>query len=196
MCFIWQTTVYPVWHSLNVCVPSHFSRVWLFAILRTIALQAPLSMRFSRQEYRSPLPCPPPGDLPDPVIEPVSPALADGFFTTSVTWEAFFEWKHAIKNRRFYEKDYDPNIKQILLTLKMIFPWSLTNNWCMNVVVFCDYGQTKVTFLFEWYIPLWFTYERGSRWFIGWKQLQIFTDKTSNANRDSSKLDDVPSMSQ
>ena len=33
----------------------------------------------------------------------------------------------------------------------------------MNLVVFCDYGQTKVTYLFEWYIPLWFTYERGSR---------------------------------
>ena len=52
---------------------------------------APLSMGFSRQEYWSGLPCPPPGDLPDPEIEPVSlmsPALAGGFFTTSATWEA------------------------------------------------------------------------------------------------------------
>ena len=50
-----------------------------------------LSMRFSRQEYWSGLPCPPPGDLPDPGIKPTSlksPALADGFFTTSATWEA------------------------------------------------------------------------------------------------------------
>ena len=50
-----------------------------------------LSMGFSRQEYWSGLPCPPPGDLPDPGIEPeslVSPALADGFFITSTTWEA------------------------------------------------------------------------------------------------------------
>ena len=43
----------------------------------TVAHQAPLSMRFSRQEYWSRLPFPPPGDLPDPGIEPtsVSPAL-------------------------------------------------------------------------------------------------------------------------
>ena len=56
-----------------------------------VACQAPLSMRFSRQEYWSGLPSPPPGDLPDPGIEPTSltsPALAGGFFTTSTTWEA------------------------------------------------------------------------------------------------------------
>ena len=47
----------------------------------TVALQAPLSMQLSRQEYRSGLPFPSPGDLPDPGIEPVSPALAGGFFT-------------------------------------------------------------------------------------------------------------------
>jgi len=48
-------------------------------------------MGFSRQEYWSGLPCPPPGDLPDPAIEPTtitSPALAGRFFTTSATWEA------------------------------------------------------------------------------------------------------------
>ena len=59
--------------------------------LWTVASQAPLSMGFSRQEYWSGLPCPPPGDLLDPGIEPVSltcPALAGGFFTTSATWEA------------------------------------------------------------------------------------------------------------
>ena len=41
----------------------------------TVASQAPLSMGFSRREYWSELPCPPPGDLPDPGIEPRSPAL-------------------------------------------------------------------------------------------------------------------------
>ena len=46
----------------------------LFATLWTIALQAPLSMGFSRQEYWSELPCPPPGDLPDLGLEPVTPA--------------------------------------------------------------------------------------------------------------------------
>ena len=45
------------------------------ATLWTVARQAPLSMGFSRQEYWSELPGPPPGDLADPEIEPVSPAL-------------------------------------------------------------------------------------------------------------------------
>ena len=63
----------------------------LFATLWTVAHQASLSMRFSRQEYWSGLPCPPSGDLPDPGIEPaflMSPALAGGFFTTRAIWEA------------------------------------------------------------------------------------------------------------
>ena len=51
------------------CVLSHFSRVWLFATLRAVPCQAPLSMGFSRQEYWSGLLCPPPGNLPDPGIE-------------------------------------------------------------------------------------------------------------------------------
>ena len=48
----------------------------------TVAYQAPLSMGFSRKEYWSGLPFPPPGDLPDPVIEPMSPAQAGRFFIT------------------------------------------------------------------------------------------------------------------
>ena len=47
----------------------------------TITLQVPLSMEFSRQEYWSGLSLPSPGDLPDPGIEPMSQALAGGFFT-------------------------------------------------------------------------------------------------------------------
>ena len=71
------------------CVRGHFSPV---VTLWTVTHQVPLFMGFSRQEYWSGLPCPPAGDLPDPGIKPVpltSPALADGFFPTSVTWEAF-----------------------------------------------------------------------------------------------------------
>ena len=67
------------------------SSVWLLETPWTVALQAPLSMGFSRQEYWSGLPCPPLGDLPDPGIKPISlasPALADTFFTTIATWEA------------------------------------------------------------------------------------------------------------
>ena len=63
------------------------------ATLWTVAFQAPLSMGFSRQEYWSGLPCPPPGDPPDPGIKTMShmsPALAGRFFTTSTTWEALY----------------------------------------------------------------------------------------------------------
>ena len=66
------------------------SCVQLFVTPWTTACQSPLSMQFSRQEYWSGLPFPP-GDLPNPGIEPtslMSPALADGFFTTSATREA------------------------------------------------------------------------------------------------------------
>jgi len=59
--------------------------------LWTVAHKALLSMGFYRQEYSSGLPLPPPGDLPNPGMEPrspVSPALTGGFFITSTTWEA------------------------------------------------------------------------------------------------------------
>ena len=72
--------------NLDLVVLSHFSRVQLFAVLWTVACQAPLSMGLSRQEYQNGLPSPPLGDLPNSGIEPtflMSPALADGFYTTS-----------------------------------------------------------------------------------------------------------------
>ena len=62
-------------HSSPLCMLSHFSPVWLFATLWTVAHQALLSMGFSRQEYWSGFPCPPPGDIPNPGIEPRPPAL-------------------------------------------------------------------------------------------------------------------------
>ena len=58
------------------------SHVQLFATLWIVAHKVPLSVGFPRQEYWSRLPCPPPGDLPDPGIQLPSPALADRFFTT------------------------------------------------------------------------------------------------------------------
>ena len=73
---------------------SSFSHVWLFVTLWTKAHQAPPSMGFSRQENCSRLPSPPPGDLPNPGIKPVSLtslAFAGGLFTTSSTWKALHE---------------------------------------------------------------------------------------------------------
>ena len=55
--------------------------------LWTVALQAPLSMGFPRQEYWNGLPFPSPGNLPNPRIELASPVLADGFFTAEPAGE-------------------------------------------------------------------------------------------------------------
>ena len=65
-------TKYPLWY-MCLCLVARFNRVRLFLTPWTIAHQTPLSTGFSRQEYWSGLPCPPPGDLPDPGIKPASP---------------------------------------------------------------------------------------------------------------------------
>ena len=78
-------------YHVHGCRLNHFSCVQLFVTPWTVSHQTPLSMQFSRQEYWSGLPFPPPGDLPNPGTEPLSlrsPELACGFFTTSTTWEA------------------------------------------------------------------------------------------------------------
>ena len=71
---------------IRVCIPStHNSCVWLFATPWTVAHQSPPSTGFPRQDYWSGLPFPPPGDLPNPGINPVSlasSALAGRFFAT------------------------------------------------------------------------------------------------------------------
>ena len=68
---IWDCSVHFCMH-VGVCVLSRFNHVHLFATLWTVAYQAPLPMGFSRQEYWSGLPCPPPRDLPNPGIELLS----------------------------------------------------------------------------------------------------------------------------
>ena len=71
--------------SLLMCMLSRFSHVQLFATLLIVAHQAPLSLGFSRQEYWSGLPGPPPGDLPDPGMEPVS--LMSLKLVSHIQWE-------------------------------------------------------------------------------------------------------------
>ena len=74
-----------------IVVLCHLSRVQLCVILWTVVHRVSLSLGFGRQEYWSGLLYPPPGNLPDPGIEPtalMSLALAGRFFTTSATWEA------------------------------------------------------------------------------------------------------------
>ena len=79
--------------ALTECVYmlSYSGHAWLFATLWTVAGQGLLSTEFSRQEYWSGLPYPPPGDLPDPGMEPASPisaAWVGCLYITGTTWEA------------------------------------------------------------------------------------------------------------
>ena len=82
-------TPYPVF-SFHLAVPELrcclVTKLYstLFRPPWSIALQVPLSMGFPRQEYWSGLPFPSPGDFPNAGIEPTSPALAGGFFTTEL----------------------------------------------------------------------------------------------------------------
>ena len=84
----WRFSIYEYLHFIYMCVHAKsLSHVQLFVTPWTVACQLPLSMGFSRQEYQSGLPFPPPGDLSGPEIEstsPVSPALAGRFFTTEL----------------------------------------------------------------------------------------------------------------
>ena len=78
----------PLHQQLASKCPNAYSVMSLYYPPWIIACKAPLSMGFSKQEYWSGLPLPPPGDLPDSGIEPAPPELAGRFFTTSATWEA------------------------------------------------------------------------------------------------------------
>ena len=94
--------------------------------LPTVACQAPLSMRFSRQEYWSGLPYPSPGDLPDPGIEAtlMSTALGGRFFITSTTWEAHASF-------------YSPGMENIIIPTSWGCVIHMTGRWI--------YAAQKVT---------------------------------------------------
>ena len=109
--------------QVYACVLSHFAvlcfRLIMANSLRPHGLQPTrlLWWRFSRQEYWNGLPCLPPGNLPNPGIEPmclISPELAGRFFTTSATWEAPNPQVRAIMCL----------IPLIWVTGEMLFSWS------------------------------------------------------------------------
>ena len=87
--------------TLCVCTQL-LSHVWLFETLWSVTHPTPLSMGFSRQEYWTGLPCPPPGDLPDPGIEPASPespalqADSSPLSHWGSPMEAMYPWPHTL----------------------------------------------------------------------------------------------------
>ena len=86
-------------------------------------------MGFSRKEHWSELPCPPPGDLPDPGIQPVSlmsSALAGRFFTTSATWEAHTVIHH-LSSGSSIQLDYSQRTVALKLTSGFFGPCLITH---------------------------------------------------------------------
>ena len=110
-------------HTIKNHTCSVASCVWLFATPWTVAHQAPLSMEFSRHEYRSGLLFPSPGDLPNPVMEPGSPAIAGWFLTTWPNREARYPklppfytlWLH------FLDGPFEAQKFRILISIIYIF---------------------------------------------------------------------------
>ena len=96
------------------------SQVRLCATLWTAAFQAPLSIGFSRHEYWSGLPCPPPGDLPDPAIELMSfasHALAGRFFTLAPPVKP----TRMVGQRPFFKTAAAATIKQLFKSIAQNF---------------------------------------------------------------------------
>jgi len=89
--FIWSTNIFfVIWHYAWP-----LSHVQLFLTQWTVARQAPLSMGFSRQEYWSGLPCPPPGDLPDPGIKLRSPTLQADSLPSEPPGRSMWHYAHS-----------------------------------------------------------------------------------------------------
>ena len=138
-------------------VLSRFSRVRLFATPWTAARQAPLSMRFFRQEYWSGLPFPPPGDL-NPGIESMSlksPVLACRFFyffdNSHSVWRASLV-AEMVKNLSATQETQVRSLKEIT-TRSSILAWRIP--WTEEPVTFilcerCEVGSTAVSFLWKW----------------------------------------------
>ena len=133
------------------------SRVWLIVTSWTVAHQAPLSMGFSRQEYWSGLPFPPPGDLPNPGLDPVSPVLGGRFFTAEPPNLFCFEldsiWMHfnIINIFSFHSFVYKILHRNSQITYLFWYPWEYNNN--LNV----DFRHCSLTHSFpiQNYFHLW-----------------------------------------
>ena len=102
----------------------------------TVAHQAPLSMEFSRQEYWSGLTCPPPGDLPDPGIEPtslMSLALIGRWVLSSAIWGSVCT--HTDTHTHTYTAEHFISVSNKSSKI----PCHLKSNKCLGIPGFCPF---------------------------------------------------------
>ena len=132
------------WNIVKVKVKS-LSRVWLFATPWTVAHQAPLSMRFSRQEYWSGLPFPSPGNLPDAGIEPGSPGFRQTVSLSESSGKSYSaikkEWNNVIFNdmdwSRVCHTEWSKSDRKGQISYDIAYMWNLIN-WYK-----CNYLQKR-----------------------------------------------------
>ena len=122
------------------------SRVQLFATPWTVAYQAPPSMGFSRQEYWSGLPLPSPGDLPDPGIEPRSPALQADAFTSEPPGQP--HWTDMQMDSKHRKRYLAPPSGQVRLGLVAQSCPTLATPWPVGSL---SMGFSKTRIL-EWFV--------------------------------------------
>ena len=154
---------------LPTCMLSHFSCVWLFSTLWTVASQAPLSMEFSRQGYWSELPCPLPGGSPQPRdwihIFCVS-CIAGRFFTAEPPGKPNLCLSHHFSERSRGEGNGNPfqdscleNSRQRSLT--GYSPWdrkeSNTTEQLTHTHITFPFGNHKFKFVF-YFLCVWLSF--------------------------------------
>ena len=150
------------------CVLSH---VRLFAVAWTH--QAPLSMEFSKQEYWSWLPYPTPGDLPNPGIEPVSPALACRYFTTELPGKPFFH--RLLQNIEYSSLCYP--VEKAMATHSSTFAWKIP--WMEEPGRLQSMGSLRVWQDWETLLSL-FTF---MHWRRKWQRTPVFLPGESQGQR-------------
>ena len=104
-------------------------------------------MGFSRQEYWSGLPCPPPVDLPDPGIKPtflMSPALAGRFFTTTATCEAHINTNSLIKIKNHGQMFSFSSVQSLSCVQLFVIPWTAACQASLSYHQLQEFTQTHV----------------------------------------------------
>ena len=124
-----------------MCVCSH-SFVSDSAIPWTVALQAPLPMEFSKQEYWSGLPFPSPGELPNLGIEPKSFTLQADSLLSKPPGKPYDKPRQCIKEQRHHFANKDPYSQSYGFSSSHVWIWNLDHkearvlkNWCFQTVV-------------------------------------------------------------
>ena len=151
-----STKLFPAPSHLLLCACCYFSHVWLFVTPRTIAHQAPLCKGFSRQEYWSGLPCPPPGDLPNLGVKStslMSPALAGRFFTTTAIP---LYWEPKILYYTYTNKSW-----QVCFAKQNRFAHTWNDSWYVirklfNSTILKAFNLFSCIFKFNTLCPTWF----------------------------------------